>query len=46
MYIVINIMYMLTVYSPKSTGQYYPNNTLYSLKFQQQQKYQNLDEKS
>ena len=46
MYIVINIMYMLTVYSPTSTGQYYPNNTLYSLKFQQQQKYQNLDEKS
>ena len=39
-------MYMLTVYSPTSTGQYYPNNTLYSLKFQQQQKYQNFAEKS
>ena len=39
MYIIINIMFMLT-------GQYYPNNTLYSLKFQKQQKYQNLAEKS
>ena len=46
MYIVIYIMYMLTVYSSTSTGQCYPNYTFYSLKFQQQQNYQNLDEKS